>query len=92
MASIAYLLKVRNEADRRGDRGLYRAMSADLERLGYTDHDLGPEAFETAVPEPLEKAVPGPRGGRPKLPRCEHGKIVGRCLDCDAEDDGPVAA
>jgi hypothetical protein len=85
MASVAYLLSMREKAERCGDSGTYRAITADLRRHGFVDE---PVALETAVPEPLETAVP--KKGRPKLPRCEHGRIVGRCIEC--EDDGPVAA
>lgn len=88
MASIAYLLSMRDKAKRSGDLGTYRAMTADLRRLGHVDEPR-PEAFETAIPEPMETATPK-KGGRPKLPRCEHGNIVGRCVECDEDD--PVAA
>jgi len=83
MASIAYLLEMRSRAERAGDRGQARALTADLRRQGHADV---PVALETAVPEPMEHAVPR-KGGRPKLPRCEHGKIVGRCLDCEEIPD-----
>lgn len=51
---------------------------------------LGEGSVEIAVPvDELERAVPDKprRGGRPKLPRCEHNNIVGRCDACDEEDD-----
>lgn len=68
---------VRAQAHATGDRSLAAAMTADLERMGVRDD----AALETVVPEPMEKAVPR-KGGRPKLPRCEHGNIVGRCGEC----------
>lgn len=94
MASIAYLCSMREKAARQGDLGTYRAITADLRRQGYADHPRTPadEGFETAVPEGMETAVPKNKGGRPRKPRCEHGRIVGRCLDCESDDDGPVAA
>jgi len=89
MASIAYLLSMREKAVAHGDLGTYRAITADLRRHGYADNDprtRAGEGFETAVPEGMEQAVPKPKGGRPKLPRCEHGRIVGRCEECRHED------
>lgn len=69
-----------------GDLSLERACNADLARYGYRD-----DAPETVVPDPgeMERAVPPQprRGGRPKLPRCEHDQIVGRCLACEQGDE-----
>lgn len=78
---------------------MYLAMTADLARIGYVDPTPGAHAVErvetpaletTAVRAP-ERAVPQARpresknvGGRPPLPRCPHGKIVGRCSKCKA--------
>jgi len=95
MANVAYLLSMREKAVAQGDLGTYRAITADLRRHGYADDDprtRADEGFETAVPDEMERAVPKPKGGRPKLPRCEHGRIVGRCMECESDDDGPVAA
>jgi hypothetical protein len=74
---VAMLRGVRAQARVTGDRALVAAMTADLERMGVRDD----APLETVVPEPREKAVPR-KGGRPKLPRCEHGRIVGRCDEC----------
>lgn len=79
LQKAAMLRGVRDEARARGDRALEAAMTADLERMGI--HDAVAGGFETAVPEPLETVVPR-KGGRPRLPRCEHGRITGRCEDC----------
>jgi hypothetical protein len=76
---VRMLRGVRDQAHAIGDRSLEAAMTADLERMGIRDASV---EFETAVPEPLELAVPR-KGGRPKLPRCEHDMIVGRCPECD---------
>jgi hypothetical protein len=73
---------VRAQAHATGDHALAAAMTADLERMGVCDETIAPVGHETAVPAPMEKAVPK-KGGRPKLPRCEHGRIVGRCEECD---------
>jgi len=95
MANIAYLRSMLEKARRQGDLGTMRAIKADLRRYGYADDDPRTRAdggLETAVPGPMEQAVPKSKGGRPRKPRCEHNKIIGRCLDCEADDDGPVAA
>ena len=76
-------LAARDDARRRGDWGVYRAMSVELDQLGYTERET------TAVVAP-ERATPpsaGKRRGRPPRPRCEHGQIVGRCVACDEEED-----
>jgi len=41
----------------------------------------------TVTEESMEHAVPPApkKRGRPPKPRCEHGKLVGRCLDCEEE-------
>lgn len=86
MASIAFLLQARAKAERADDLGQARAITADLARLGYVEDGVPGRAMETAVFDPpgMEHAVPPPkRGGRPKLPRCEHGKVVGRCVECE---------
>ncbi len=81
-------LHERERARARGDRGVERCMNVELDRMGYRD----PHPVETAVLDDgaVETAVPAKKGGRPKLPRCEHGNIASRCLEC--EDEGPVAA
>lgn len=77
----AILRGVRDKAHATGDHALAAAMTADLERMGIRD-PTPVAGFETAIPEPLETAVPR-KGGRPRRPRCEHGNIVGRCGECD---------
>ena len=78
-------LRERERARARGDRGVERCMTVELDRMGYSE----PRPVETATPdrEAVETAVPAKKNGRPKLPRCEHGNIVGRCLDCDEEPE-----
>ena len=79
---IQMFLQTRARARVLGDMNLERCMNVELQRLGYRDQPI-----ETAVPDrdEFERAVPQ-KGGRPKLPRCEHGKIVGRCVDCDEDE------
>jgi len=73
-------LKMRAYARATGDVSLERACNADLARYGYLETA---RADDTGV----ERAVPGGASrGRPKLPRCEHGRIVGRCVDCEELD------
>lgn len=82
-------LDARARARAFGDRGLERAVQADLDRLGYIDQsptriETGTGMQTTAVQAP-ERAIPHVkknRGGRPPLPRCEHGQIQGRCTKC----------
>jgi hypothetical protein len=87
-------LATQADALRRGDRGVWQEMAFQLKRMG-VDTDP-PESFPPLDPTALariettmvtmpERAVPEKKRGRPPKPRCEHGKIVGRCLDC--EDD-----
>lgn len=74
-----------------GDVSLERACNVDLARYGYRDGATRGEPLETteAVVEGQEQVVPASpkRGGRPKMPRCEHDNIVGRCPACDKEDN-----
>lgn len=87
---IELFLSAREDAARHGDRNLVRAMNADLARLGYVDaHGAG--VRETATPAAMETpetpaAPPKNKGGRKRLPRCEHDKIEGRCRQCAAEE------
>jgi hypothetical protein len=88
---IEMFLSAREEAARHGDRNLVRSLNADLARLGYVDNVVG--ARETAVAPVLETpetpAVPPKnKGGRKRLPRCEHGKIEGRCRQCATAESG----
>jgi len=76
-------VNIRAAARQRGDYGLADAMTAELERLGHKETPAASGAFETAVPEELERAVPEKKRGRPPRPRCEHDRIVGRCVECD---------
>jgi hypothetical protein len=73
---VADRLAMRERARALGDTNLERACNADLSRYGYR---------ETAqvIPMPERTVGPRPKRGRPKLPRCEHGQIVGRCVECD---------
>jgi hypothetical protein len=78
-------LAMRERARGIGDANLERACNADLALNGYRDEN----ALETTVDptDGFERAVPPQpkRGGRPKLPRCEHNNIIGRCLECSEE-------
>lgn len=75
-------LAARDDAKRRGDWGVYRAMSVELDQLGYADR----ETTTAVAPERATPRPPAKRRGRPPRPRCEHGQIVGRCLECEEED------
>lgn len=79
---VTMLRGVRDQARALGDRPLEAAMTADLERMGIMDEPEPVTGLETVVPELLEYAVPR-KVGRPKLPRCEHDRIVGRCEECE---------
>lgn len=75
-------LSMRERARALGDRNLERACNADLARYGYRDEP------ETTTAEALpERAVPErPKRGRPPRPRCEHGRIADRCIECEEEE------
>ncbi len=75
---------LRQRAQAVGDRNMEAAMDHELERMGIAAKPA-PAPTETATPPPMTTAVPPkpkPRGGRPKLPRCPHGNIEGRCGKC----------
>lgn len=98
---IELFVAERKRALARGDMGVYRSISADLARYGYSEED-GSVAFEpvgatfavesltaradeqggvaTASPETKTN-----KGGRPKLPRCEHGNVADRCVECQED-------
>jgi hypothetical protein len=91
---VALFLRERDRARERGDRGVIRSTTADLRRLGVSDdatlaHPSGkpsrarrePEKPVEVVDAPVEK----PKGGRPRLPRCEHENIADRCTVCNPE-------
>jgi hypothetical protein len=83
-ATVVDRLAMRKYARGIGDASLERACNADLARYGYRD-----DAPETTQADVLpERAVPPApqRAGRPKLPRCEHNNIVGRCDACEEEE------
>lgn len=95
MAPVEFLLAERAKAARIGDRGVYNAITADLERVGYVEPVQQAEpperveteaGMETAAVRAPQRAVPAKKpGGRPALPRCRHGKIDdGRCARCKA--------
>lgn len=78
-------------AKARGDVGMARCMAVELQRMGDRPLEVAdpppaekvvPALRETTDPAPLERAVPS-RGGRPKMPRCEHGQIAARCVECN---------
>jgi hypothetical protein len=79
---VEMLRGVRDQARALGDRSLEAATTADLERMGVRDEPELVTGLETVVPELLEYAVPR-KAGRPKLPRCEHDRIIGRCDECE---------
>ena len=78
-------LDARARARASGDHNLARALTADLARYGIVDTVVPVETaggLETTAIRAPERAVPQNRGGRPRLPRCEHGKTPGKCRNC----------
>lgn len=74
-------MTARDRAEKRGDWNMVRCMNVELARMGYVDPATVAEPVSNgngsvAVEEPKRK------GGRPKLPRCEHGQIADRCQEC----------
>jgi hypothetical protein len=73
-------LQERENARARSDSGVERCMNVELARMGYRDV---PIRAETTTVEPKENTgQPRPRPKRPK-PRCEHGQVPDRCVDCN---------
>lgn len=84
-------LRTRAQARALGDRGLERAVQADLDRIGYVESAAVerveiPSGLETTAVRAPERAIPQApatrKGGRPPLPRCAHGKTPGHCTKC----------
>jgi hypothetical protein len=71
-------LTERDRAYARGDAGIIRSMDAELRRLGIAD------TATIADPTGRSGALKA-RGGRPKLPRCEHNNVAERCPVCNEE-------
>jgi hypothetical protein len=57
---------------------MVRAMDVELSRMGALETPEGPDTLERAVPE-------SPKRGRKPKPRCEHGQIAERCVECNPE-------
>jgi hypothetical protein len=73
-------LSDRAKARAAGDHNMVHALNVELNRIGYRE----PVQETTRADEELEQAVPvKPRRGRQPKPRCEHGRIPDRCLDCN---------
>ncbi len=96
---IAMFLRERDRARARGDTGIDRALSADLQRWGvpYNATLANPSGkngkrhrTQQDTPETLKR-----KAGRPPKPRCEHDQIADRCEQCRqaeiAEARGAVA-
>ena len=84
-------LQRREYARRSRDTALERACNADLARFGYDDqsalgHVRQQETTVATVPEQEQAVPPAPKRGRRPLPRCEHGQIADRCIECNQED------
>lgn len=91
--TVQMLLADRARARSAGDRGIERAITADLARYGIRDPEPGQETTtvtqpERAVPQPPQPRPAPPakpaqrRGGRQPLPRCAHNKTPGNCTKC----------
>lgn len=91
---VAVLLDARARARAFEDRGLERAVQADLDRLGYQDppgrvvtgsgmETTAVRAPERAVPQAKQRPRERGKGGRPPAPRCKHGQVEGRCRKCE---------
>lgn len=71
MPTIAWYLQQRAKAMGQGDRGMIKAINADLARLGYVDSPPRPEAVSSSAMETTALAMPEhavperPRRGRP---------------------------
>ena len=100
-AKVAMFLRESDRAYARGDGGIVRSMNVELRRLGVPDdatlaNPAGrsrkpsqtvsePEVAVLEVEPSIPDEEPRNKGGRPKLPRCEHGNVADRCPDCNEE-------
>lgn len=75
-------LALREYARRSGDINLERACNADLARYGHQD---APETTQAVIVGQEQAVPPAPRRGRRPLPRCEHGQIADRCIECQED-------
>lgn len=86
MADTQYLRAMRARALAQGDHSQVRALDADLERSGAIPEPGRSFGVESTAVELPERAVPEkPRRGRPPRPRCEHGRIADRCVECQED-------
>jgi hypothetical protein len=70
--------ETRARARAHGDAGMARMASVELARLGELETTQDTTLLETVTPV-------APRRGRKPKPRCEHGQIADRCVDCDPD-------
>ena len=93
---ILQFLRYRDQAIARRDWGLHRSLTADLRRWGVPDdatfvHPSGKPVHasmqpeETAAVAVTDEEAQRSKGGRPRLPRCEHGNVTDRCEFCNPE-------
>lgn len=83
---IEMFLRERDRAIVRQDYGVIRSLTADLRRLGVPDNATlaHPRGAPARVPQNGEKASEKPRNGA-KPPKCEHGSVAERCVECNPE-------
>lgn len=70
--------EMRAKARAVGDAGVVRMTDVELGRLGALETTEAVNEMETVVPE-------RPKRGRKPKPRCEHGQIAERCIECNDE-------
>lgn len=80
---VRMFLQERDRARARGDLGVIRSLTVELERLGVppTATMADPSGKHATAATNTDKRKPG----RPKLPRCEHGGVMERCPECNDE-------
>ncbi len=92
---ILQFLQARDRAAARQDWGIVRSTTADLRRWGVSDSATlanpsgaatAGRTDETGVSVAVEERPQPNRGGRPKLPRCEHDEIATRCRICNEDE------
>lgn len=98
---VSMFLEERDRARVRGDQGVIRSLTADLLRLGVPadatlanptgKHGNGNGHASDGETATATVEAPKRRGGRPRLPRCEHGAIAERCPICNELEDDPAA-
>ena len=79
------LLTDRERALEEQDWNRYRCRTQELAQIGHVDMPATAPVEHAVASAAPEMVVPAKRRGRPPRPRCEHGTIADRCVECNEE-------